>query len=108
LRHRHNLFSLHVSSATRSYKHLATFINTSSGVKLLDIRELSLHIDELQYSKITGDIDDLPACNQDSEAHRVRVNRLGQYLNLWASRRRKITNLVIVDSNGCLSHDASS
>ena len=108
LRHRHNLSSLHVLSATKSYKHLAAFINTSTGVKLLDIRALSLHIDELQYSKFTGDIDDLPACNQDSEAHRVRVNRLGQYLNLWASRRRKITNLVIVDSNECLSHDASS
>ena len=80
-----------------------TFIDNSSGSKILDIRQLALHIDELQYAKATGDIADLPSCAFDSEAKRVKINRLGQYLTLWASRRRKITNLLIVDDNGNVS-----
>ena len=107
LRHRHDLNSIHVVNATKSYKHLSTFVDHSSGSKLLMIRELALHIDELQYTKVTGDIASLPHDDIDSEAKRVKINRLGQYLTLWASRRRKITNLVIVDDNGAVACNAS-
>jgi len=74
---------------------------------LLDIRQLSLHIDELQYHRITGDISEIPQGNDDSDAKRVKLNRLGQYLSLWASRRRKISNLAIVDDDGIVAGSAS-
>ena len=108
LRHRHDLSSIHVATATSSYKHLCSFISDFNGERILDIRQLALHIDELQYSKATHDIDGLPSNATDSEANRVKLNRLGSYLGLWASRRRKISNLVIVDDSGNVSHDASS
>ena len=79
---------MHVRNATQSYKHLASFIDSSHGSPLLDIRELSLHIDELQYAKATCDIADLPSDNFESESKRAKLNRLGLYLTLWASRRR--------------------
>ena len=44
----------------------------------------------------------------DNDAKRIKLNRLGQYLTLWASRRRKISNLVIVDDNGSVSDSAPS
>ena len=98
---------MHVKNATRSYKHLCTFVDSSHGSPLLDIRQLCLHIDELQYAKATGDISDLPSGHIDSESKRVKLNRLGQYLTLWASRRRKISNLVIVNDDGCVANNAS-
>ena len=97
LRRRHDLHSIHVLNATRSYKFMNSFIDESPGSKLLDVRALSLHIDELQYTKVTGDISSLPNDHSDSEARRVRINKLGQYLCLCASKRRKISILVIVD-----------
>ena len=108
LRNRHDLSSIHVTNSTKSYKHLSSFIDDSTGFKLLDIRQLSLHIDELQYTKATGDIAGLPPNSFDSEADRSKINRLGQYLTLWASRRRKISNLVIVNDAGDISDSASS
>jgi hypothetical protein len=106
LRHRHTLKSIYVSSATKSYKHLCSFVDNSTGSSILDIRQLSLHIDELQYAKVTGDLNDLPQDLNDSEARRTRLNRLGQYLTLWASRRRKISNLAIIDDNGDITGNA--
>ena len=84
-----------------------TYIHINNG-NSLDVRQLSLHIDELQYTKATGDIASLPSDSLDNESKRIKINRLGQYLTLWASRRRKLTSLVIVDGNGVVSDSASS
>ena len=119
LRHRHDLSHILVSNATKSYKHLRSFLTPMLGNSLdanslscngnsLDVRQLSLHIDELQYTKATGDIASLPNDSLDNESKRIKINRLGQYLTLWASRRRKLTSLVIVDDNGVVSDSASS
>ena len=108
LRHRHELSNRQVVNATKSYKTLSQFLIRIDNGSILDIRALSLHIDELQYTKATGDIASLPADSLDSDAKRIKLNRLGQCLTLWASRRRKITNLVIVGDSGDVSDSAPS
>ena len=106
LRHRHDLSNYNVVNALNSYKHLRTFLSEDG--KYLNIHQLCLYIDELQYTKATGDIASLPDGSLDDDSKRIMINRLGQYLTLWASRRRKISNLVIVNDEGDVSESASS
>ena len=100
LRHRFDSSNCQYQKSLKAYPHLDSFVSNTQGVALLDIRALRLHIDELQYSKATGDLADLPSGPDVCESIAVKRNKLAQYLTLWASRRRKIINLVIVDGDG--------
>ena len=56
LRHRHDISHIVAVNAFNSYKHLNSFMISFDNGNVLDVRQLSLHVDELQYTKATGDI----------------------------------------------------
>ena len=61
LRHRFDSSNRQFQKSLKAYPHLESYVSNTQGFALLDIRALCLHIDELQYSKATGDLADLPS-----------------------------------------------
>jgi len=87
--------------ALRSYPYLAEFVDSSSG--FVNLVALSRHISVLEYNRGLKAISDGPREAEEHNVYKQRMNRLSQYLSLWASKRRKVTQLSIIKPNGEIS-----
>ena len=100
LRHRHDLSGSHCKLAVKSYPYISKFVDSSQSIDLAGLCEL---VSTLQHNRGLKIITDGPRDDEDKARFKDRVNRLSQYLALWASKRRKISNLAIIKEDGSIA-----
>ena len=61
----------------------------------------------LQYNRGLKCITDGPRQGEDKIRFKERANKLSKYLALWASKRRKISNLAIIKEDGSIASSAA-
>ena len=101
VRNRHQPTSTVFRRALDSYPYLANFMDPCKSY--VDLDGLCRLISTLQHNRCLKAIQDGPRNEEDKSRFKERMNKLGQYLALWASKRRKITNLAILQADGSVA-----
>ena len=100
VRCRHDPASAKCKHAIKSYPYIAKFLDSTMS---LDLNGLCEHISTLQYNRGLKCVTDGQRQNEDKARFKERMNKLSKYLSLWASKRRKITNLAILRDDGSIA-----
>ena len=87
--------------ALDSYPYIKKFVDMN--IFSCDLDALCSHIAILQHNRCLKTIQDGPREDESKHRFKDRMNKLGQYLSLWASRRKKIANLSISHEDGRIS-----
>ena len=101
VRNRDCLASRLCKRALEAYPYISKYVEISSG--FIDLNSLCELISTLQQNRCMKAIENGPRDDEDKTRFKERMNKLGQYLSLWASKRRKISNLAILSDDGTVS-----
>ncbi len=100
VRNRHDTSAPRCKLALQSYPYIAIFLDPLGSLDLNGLCEL---IATLQYNRGLKCITDGPREDEDKFRFKERMNKLSKYLALWASKRKKISNLAILKEDGSIA-----